>query len=154
DNPDWLFELKWDGYRAVAFIDDGRLHLVSRSQNDLTAQFPELGSLPEFVKAKRAILDGEIVALDEEGRPSFSLMQQRTGFQPGKRRLARREGVPVVYYAFDLLYLDGVDVRRVALDQRKQLLHDRIVAGGADASGVIHYSDHYAEKGLDLFEAA
>src|ERR1039458_9696947 len=94
DDPDWLFEIKWDGYRAVAFIEDGRVRLVSRNQNDLTAQFPELGSLPQFVKAQRAILDGEIVALDEEGRPSFSLMQQRTGFQPGKRRLTRREGVP------------------------------------------------------------
>lgn len=149
DNPDWLFEIKWDGYRAVAFIENGRVRLVSRSQNDLTAQFSELGMLPQFVKAERAILDGEIVALDEEGRPSFSLMQQRTGFQPGKRRLPRREGVPVVYYAFDLLYLDGLDLRRVALEQRKQLLRDRILAGG-----LIQFSDHYAEKGLALFEAA
>src|SRR5208282_2029079 len=149
DDPDWLFEIKWDGYRAIAFIEDGRVRLVSRNQNDLTAQFPELGSLPQFVKAQRAILDGEIVALDEEGRPSFSLMQQRTGFQPGKRRLPRREGVRVVYYAFDLLYLDGVDLRHVALEQRKQLLKDRI-----ENSEVIHFSDHYAEKGLELFEAA
>jgi bifunctional non-homologous end joining protein LigD len=151
DDPDWLFEIKWDGYRAVAFIEDGRVRLVSRSQNDLTAQFPELGSLPQFVEAQRAILDGEIVALDDEGRPSFSLMQQRTGFQPGKRRLPRREGVPVIYYAFDLLYLEGLDLRRVALEQRKQLLQDRIKASESD---VIHFSDHYAEKGLDLFEAA
>jgi len=149
DDPDWLFEIKWDGYRAVAFIEDGRVRLVSRNQNDLTAQFPELGSLPQFVKAQRAILDGEIVALDEEGRPSFSLMQQRTGFQPGKRRLPWREGVPVVYYAFDLLYLDGVDLSHVALEQRKRLLQDRI-----ENSEVIHFSDHYAEKGLELFEAA
>ena len=149
DDPDWLFEIKWDGYRAIAFIEDGRVRLVSRNQNDLTAQFPELGSLPQFVKAQRAILDGEIVALDEEGRPSFSLMQQRTGFQPGKRRLPRREGVRVVYYAFDLLYLDGMDLRHVALEQRKQLLQDRV-----ENSEVIHFSDHYAEKGLELFEAA
>jgi bifunctional non-homologous end joining protein LigD len=149
DDPDWLFEIKWDGYRAVAFVEDGRVRLVSRNQNDLTAQFPELGNLPQFVKAQRAIIDGEIVALDEEGRPSFSLMQQRTGFQPGKRRLPRREGVRVVYYAFDLLYLDGVDLRHVALEQRKRLLQDRI-----ENSEAIHYSDHYAEKGLELFEAA
>jgi bifunctional non-homologous end joining protein LigD len=154
DNPDWLFEIKWDGYRAIAFIEDGHVRLVSRSQNDLTAQFSELGTLPQFVKASRAILDGEIVALDDGGRPSFSLMQQRTGFQPGKRRLPRHEGVPVIYYAFDLLYLDGVDLRRLALEQRKQLLQDRIVAGGAGESGVIHFSDHYFEKGLDLFAAA
>jgi bifunctional non-homologous end joining protein LigD len=149
DNPDWLFEIKWDGYRAVAFIEDGGVRLVSRNQNDLTGQFPELGSLPQFVKVERAILDGEIVALDDEGRPSFSLMQQRTGFQPGKRRLPGREGVPVVYYAFDLLYLDGLDLRRVALEQRKKLLQDRIAA-----SEVVHFSDHYGEKGLALFEAA
>jgi bifunctional non-homologous end joining protein LigD len=151
DNPDWLFEIKWDGYRAIAFIENGKVRLVSRNQNELTTQFSELGSLPQFVKAERAILDGEIVALDDEGRPSFSLMQQRTGFQPGKRRPLRREGVPVIYYAFDLLYLDGFDLRRVALEQRKQLLQDRIAAGGND---VIHFSDHYAEKGLDLLEAA
>jgi bifunctional non-homologous end joining protein LigD len=151
DNPDWLFEIKWDGYRAVAFIENGRVRLVSRNQNELTTQFSELGSLPQFVRAERAILDGEIVALDEEGRPSFSLMQQRTGFQPGKRRLPLREGVPVIYYAFDLLYLDGFDLRRVALERRKQLLQDRIAGDGND---VIHFSDHYAEKGLDLFEAA
>ena len=149
NDPDWLFEIKWDGYRAVAFIEGGRVRLVSRNQNDLTAQFAELKSLPQFVKAGRAILDGEIVALDDEGRPSFSLMQQRTGFQPGKRRLPRREGVPVIYYAFDLLYLDGLDLRRVALDERKLLLQEKIVPGG-----VIQFSDHYAEKGLDLFEAA
>jgi len=151
DNPDWLFEIKWDGYRAVAFIEDGRARLVSRSQNDLTAQFPELGALPQFVKGERVILDGEIVALDDEGRPSFSLMQQRTGFHPGKRRLPRREGVPVIYYAFDLLYLDGLDLRRVALERRKQLLQERIAGGKGE---VIRFSDHYAEKGLALLEAA
>ena len=149
DNPDWVFEIKWDGYRAVAFIEDGRVRLVSRNQNDLTPQFPELGTLPKFITGERAILDGEIVALDEEGRPSFSLMQQRTGFQPGKRRLPGRQGVPVVYYAFDLLYLDGLDLRQVPLERRKQLLKDHVEAGG-----VIHYSDHYPEKGLDLFQAA
>ena len=149
DNPDWLFEIKWDGYRAVAFVEGESVRLVSRTQNDLTAQFSELGRMPEFLKAERAIVDGEVVALDEEGRPSFSLMQQRTGFQAGKRRQPRREGVPVVYYAFDLLYLDGIDLRRVALEQRKQLLQERIKAGN-----ILYFSDHYPEKGLDLFEAA
>jgi bifunctional non-homologous end joining protein LigD len=150
DNPEWLFEIKWDGYRAVAFIENGKARLVSRTQNDLTSQFPELAGLPKLVEAERAILDGEIVALDEQGRPSFSLMQQRTGFQPGKpRRLQRREGVPIVYYAFDLLYLDEFDLRRVELERRKDLLQSRLAAGG-----IAHFSDHYAEKGLDLLEAA
>ncbi len=149
DNPDWLFEIKWDGYRAIAFIEDGSVRLVSRNQIDLTAKFPELGTLAKFIKADRAVIDGEIVALDEEGRPSFSLMQQRTGFQPGKHRLPRREGVPVIYYAFDLLYLDGADLHHTPLEQRKKLLQEQI-----KASEIIHFSDHYAEKGVDLFEVA
>jgi bifunctional non-homologous end joining protein LigD len=125
------------------------VRLVSRNQNDLTAQYPELATLPQSVKARRAILDGEIVALDDQGRPSFSLMQQRTGFRPGKSRRPGREGVPVIYYAFDLLYLDDLDLRRVPLEQRKKLLEDRITN-----SGVVRFSDHYPEKGLALFEAA
>jgi bifunctional non-homologous end joining protein LigD len=125
----------------------------------LTKQFSELASLPEFITAERAILDGEIVALDDEGRPSFSLMQQRTGFRPGKSRLPRREGVPVIYYAFDLLYLDGYDLRRVGLEQRKQLLQgvikkDTTKKDATSAGMVIQFSDHYPEKGLALFEAA
>ena len=149
DNPDWLFEIKWDGYRAVAFIEKGAVRFTSRNQNDLTAQFTDLADLAKSVRANRAILDGEIVALDDQGRPSFSLMQQRTGFQPGKRRMQGREGVTVTYYAFDLIYLDGFDLRRVPLEERKQLLQERI-----EPDRIIHFSDHYPEKGLDLFKAA
>ena len=149
DNPAWLFEIKWDGYRAIGFIEDNRVRLVSRNHNDLTGQFPELRDLPKFVKARNAILDGEIVAIDEQGRPSFSLMQQRTGFQPGKRRLPGREGVPILYYAFDLLYLDGYDLRRVGLEKRKELLQSVLENGE-----IVRFSDHYPEKGRELFEVA
>jgi bifunctional non-homologous end joining protein LigD len=149
DDPAWLFEIKWDGYRAVAFIDQGKLRLVSRNQNDLTAQYAELRDLPRFVKARSAVIDGEIVALDEQGRPSFSLMQQRTGFRPGKSRLPGVSGIPVVYYAFDLLYLDGYDLRRVPLEQRKRLLAEHLTAGP-----VARYSDHYEGNGKALLEAA
>src|SRR5208282_1920378 len=149
DGADWLFEIKWDGYRAVAFVDAGKVRLVSRNQNDLTARYPELNDLPQFVKAKTAILDGEVVALDEEGRASFSLMQQRTGFRPGGRRAAANADVPVLYYAFDLLYLDGYDWRRVPLEDRKRKLASVLVAGDA-----VRYSDHYEERGKALFEMA
>ena len=84
DDQQWLYEIKWDGYRAIAFLDGGSVRLVSRNQNDLTAAYPELHSIGEYVKARTAILDGEIVALDEQGRPSFSLMQQRTGIGAGR----------------------------------------------------------------------
>jgi bifunctional non-homologous end joining protein LigD len=149
DDPDWLFEIKWDGYRAIAFVENGKLRLVSRSQNDLTAQFAELHDLPRFIKAKTAILDGEVVALDAEGRPSFSLMQQRTGIRRGGRRVAGRADVPVLYYAFDLLYADGFDLRRVSLEQRKQALEQLIGPGD-----LMRFSDHYAEQGKALFEVA
>jgi bifunctional non-homologous end joining protein LigD len=149
DGAEWLFEIKWDGYRAVAFISGGTVRLVSRNQNDLTARYPELKNLPKFVHAREAILDGEAVALDEEGRASFSLMQQRTGFRPGGRRAAEKSDVPVLYYAFDLLYLDGYDWRRVPLEERKAKLASLLVAGDA-----VRYSDHYPEQGKALFAMA
>jgi len=149
DGAEWLFEIKWDGYRAVAFIDDGKLRLVSRNQNELTERFPELKDLPKFVHAKTAILDGEVVALDEEGRASFSLMQQRTGFRPGGHRGEAKSDVPVLYYAFDLLYLDGYDWRKVTLEERKKKLASLLVAGDS-----VRYSDHYEKQGKALFEMA
>jgi bifunctional non-homologous end joining protein LigD len=150
DDPAWLFEIKWDGYRAVSFFDNGRVRLVSRNQNDLTGQFPDLHSLPKFINAKSAILDGEIVALDEEGRPSFSLMQQRTGIRSGGRRTAVRRDVPVIYYVFDLIYLDGYDLRRVSLEDRKRLLAQIMTA-----SDIVRFSDHYpGSQGVALFDAA
>ncbi len=129
DDPEWLFEIKWDGYRAIAFIAKGKVRLVSRNQNDLTAQFPELHNLPEFIRADTAILDGEIAVLDGQGRSSFSLIQQRTGIRQGGRRTGSRPDIPVQYYVFDLLYLDGYDLRRVSLEQRKAALA-KITAGG------------------------
>ncbi|HET6176152.1 MAG TPA: non-homologous end-joining DNA ligase [Candidatus Sulfotelmatobacter sp.] len=149
DGADWLFEIKWDGYRAIAFIENGKVRLVSRNQHDLTPRYPELADLPRFIKAKNAILDGEVVALDEDGKASFSLMQQRTGFRPGGRRGAANADVPVLYYAFDLLYLDGYDWRRVPLDERKRKLASLLVAGDS-----VRYSDHYEKQGKALFEIA
>jgi bifunctional non-homologous end joining protein LigD len=149
DGEDWLFEIKWDGYRAIAFIENGKVKLVSRNQNDLTPRYPELKELPQSIHAKTAILDGEVVALDDEGRASFTLMQQRTGFRPGGKRAAAKADVHVLYYAFDLLYLDGFDWRRVPLEQRKEKLQSLLVAGDS-----LRYSDHYAAQGKALFDVA
>jgi bifunctional non-homologous end joining protein LigD len=149
DGDDWLFEIKWDGYRAVAFLENGEARLVSRNQNDLTPRYPELKDLPQSVKAKTAILDGEVVALDEQGRASFSLMQQRTGFRPHGRRGATNADVPVLYYAFDLLYLDGYDWRKMPLAERKKKLHSIVEVGDS-----LRYSDHYEREGKALFEVA
>jgi bifunctional non-homologous end joining protein LigD len=149
DSDDWLFEIKWDGYRAVAFIADGKVRLVSRNQNDLTSQYPELADIPKHLKAGTAVLDGEIVALDDEGRSSFSLMQLRTGFSPTSRRRERDPGIPVLYYAFDLLYLDAYDLRKAPLESRKQKLASLI-----QPSPILLFSDHYPTNGKALFAAA
>jgi bifunctional non-homologous end joining protein LigD len=149
DDPDWLFEIKWDGYRAIAFIDNGGARLVSRNQNDLTPRYPELRELGKFIKAKTAILDGEVVVLDDQGRSSFSLMQQRTGIRKHGRQATPRSELPVLYYAFDLLYLDGYDLRRIALEERKRLLKEILLAGE-----IVRYSDDFAGQGVALFEAA
>jgi len=149
DSPDWLFEIKWDGYRAIAFIEKGKTRLYSRNQNDLTSQFPELKDLPKSIKAETAILDGEIVALDEQGHSSFSLMQQRTGFRSHGRRVAGQSGLPIAYYVFDLIYIDGYDLRRVSLEDRKQVLAQIV-----SPSEQVRYSEHFLEHGKGLFEAA
>jgi bifunctional non-homologous end joining protein LigD len=150
DDEGWLYEIKWDGYRAIAFFDGKSLRLVSRNQNDLTAAYPELQVIAQQIKVGEAILDGEIVALDGDGRPSFSLMQQRTGVGEGGRRIRRtRDDIPVVYYAFDLLYFDGCDLMQLDLEQRKQLLATIITP-----SDLFRYSDHYLGQGTALFDAA
>jgi bifunctional non-homologous end joining protein LigD len=147
DSPDWLFEIKWDGYRAVAFLENGKVRLVSRNQNELTARYPELKDMAGFVKAKHAILDGEVVAIDEHGKPSFSLMQQRTGFRPGGKRGPTNADVPVLYYAFDLIYADGEDWRKVPLEDRKSKLLSLITPGDS-----LRFSDHYEQHGKALFD--
>ena len=150
DDDKWLFEIKWDGYRAIAFIEDNRVRLVSRNQNDLTKAYPELSELPQHVRASTAILDGEIVALDEQGRPSFGLMQQRTGVGEGGRRIRRtRDDIPVMYYAFDLIYLDGYNLMQAELEKRKDLLASILLNGDCT-----RFSDHYIGRGIDLFHAA
>jgi bifunctional non-homologous end joining protein LigD len=150
DDDDWLYEIKWDGYRAVTFLEGKSVRLVSRNQNDLTTAYPELHQIGQSVEARTAVLDGEIVALDEQGRSSFSLMQQRTGVGEGGRRIRRtRDDIPVMYYAFDLLYCDGYDLMRADLETRKRLLRE-IISG----NDLLRYSDHYVGKGTVLFEAA
>lgn len=148
DGDEWLFEIKWDGYRAVSFIEDGAVRLISRTQNDLTGRFPELHDLAQFVRAKTSILDGEVVALDDSGRASFSLMQQRTGIRKAGKIGAANQNISVLYYVFDVLYLDGYDLRRVALEERKRILRESV-----NLDGPLRISDHF-DQGKSLFEAA
>lgn len=150
DSPEWLFEIKLDGYRAIAFVENKSARLVSRNHNDLTPQFAELADLARDLPVKTAILDGEIVVLDDQGRPSFSLMQQRTGLRGYGRRVGPRPELPILYYLFDIIYLDGYDLRRVALDQRKRLLASLTFPAGS----LGRVSEYISAEGRSLFRIA
>jgi bifunctional non-homologous end joining protein LigD len=148
ENPGYLYEVKWDGYRAVCFVEGGRVRLYSRNQNDMTADFPELQELAKAIEPHSGIIDGEVVAIDERGRSSFSLMQQRTGIAEDGRRRAGRKDLPIRFYAFDIIHLDGYSLMKVNLEDRKQLLKQVLTPGE-----VCRYSDHF-EDGRALLKAA
>src|SRR5262249_15951984 len=123
-SDDWIFEVKWDGVRAICYIDSGHLHMVSRNGNPMDRQYPELSILPHHIDAKTAILDGEIAALDQRGLPSFEKLQSRINVTEAATIAALARKDPVVFFAFDLLYLDGYDLRGLALIERKKLLKE------------------------------
>ncbi len=134
----WQFEIKWDGYRAISYLSDGTVSIRSRNNNSFDSKFfPVHEALKHW--PVNAIVDGEIVVLDGEGKPDFGGLQQwqRTG-----------EG-HLFYYLFDLLWLDGVDLTGKPLHQRKEILK-KIVPDG----GVIRFSDSIDEYGQQFFEAA
>ena len=106
----WTYEVKWDGMRALAFVDGERLRVQSYNERDVTVSWPELRGLPDALPATTALLDGELVATDDEGRPSFGLLQQRMHVTAPVEVAARAAEVPVAYVVFDLLHLDGHDL--------------------------------------------
>jgi bifunctional non-homologous end joining protein LigD len=126
---DWSYEYKWDGVRAVVYVDGGRIRTLSRTDRDVTASYPELRGLGEALGSLQAVLDGEIVALDEAGRPSFEALQPRMNTaEPSRvRRLA--ESIPVTYMIFDLMHLDGHSALEVPYSDRRLLLEGLELVG-------------------------
>jgi bifunctional non-homologous end joining protein LigD len=118
----WRMEGKWDGIRAIAELDRGTLTVHSRAGNDLTGGYPELSELTRVLSEHSAVLDGEIVALAENGAPSFSLLQQRMGLSKPRDVRAAASRVVARYYVFDVLYLDGVSLLDKAYDDRRRIL--------------------------------
>jgi bifunctional non-homologous end joining protein LigD len=146
---DWLFEVKWDGVRAVAFLDNEEVRLQSRSGLRCERQYPELAVMPHHIAASQAVLDGEIAVLDAKGVSQFHLIQPRIANTDPNTIAHLVRSTPVIYFAFDLLYLDGYDLRNVALEKRRELLQQVLTPGPA-----IRISDAFPGAGEELLEAA
>ncbi len=138
DDPDWLFEIKWDGYRALAFVDNHKVQLYSRNENSFNALFQPIVKELEKV-AIQCILDGEVVLLDEKGKSDFQLMQNYQNTGKGN----------LYFYVFDLLWLEGEDLRELPLTTRKEKLEAFLIA---HAFEWVRYSDHIDTKGIFLFK--
>jgi bifunctional non-homologous end joining protein LigD len=125
----WVYEIKWDGVRAIAYSTPGELRLESRNLKEITGSYPELGRLGRALSSHAAILDGEIVAFDEHGRPSFAALQRRmhVGSPTQAKRLAKDS--PVTYMIFDLLWLDGHSLMGLTYEQRHELLDALSLSG-------------------------
>ncbi|HEY3773845.1 MAG TPA: non-homologous end-joining DNA ligase [Solirubrobacteraceae bacterium] len=136
-DPDWIFERKLDGIRCVAIRDGARLRMLSRNDLDLSVRFPEVRDALSAQAGSRFAVDGEVVAFDR-GRTSFARLADR-GHHP----------VAVFYYVFDLVWLDGLDLRELGLRRRKRLLRDTVSAGGP-----IRLSTHRNEEGEAMFRHA
>jgi len=150
DSPDFIYEAKWDGVRTIAFVDGGEVRLQTRNLLDCTKQYPEATQLAEAMTGGyQAIVDGEVVALDEKGVPSFQRLQPRMHVSDEATVRKLRRSTPVVYEAFDLLYLDGEDLTKRPLRDRLRLLDESLTPMGA-----IRRSEGFVGTGVALFQAA
>ena len=138
DSHDWIYEIKWDGYRAVAEVQKGSVSLYSRNHQDFNKKFPEVVSALEQIDHD-IVLDGEVVVLDENGKSQFQLLQD---YGRSKKGILH-------YYVFDLLYLDGYDLRDVPLIERKELLEKLL-----HENDILKYSNHIEQHGLKLYTIA
>ena len=146
---DWLFEVKWDGVRAIAFVEDEELRLQARSGIRCERQYPELAVIPHQVAASTAVLDGEIAVLDEKGVSQFHLIQPRIANADPNTVAHLTRSTPVLYFVFDLLYLEGYDLRGTPLEKRRELL-DQVVTPG----GPLRISTAFRGGGEQMLDAA
>jgi bifunctional non-homologous end joining protein LigD len=145
----WIYEVKWDGVRGLIYIDDGALAIYTRNNNRCERQYPELQVLPHYIDAQQAILDGEIVALDPRGVSKFELIQPRIHTQDASAIAKMANKSPVHLYIFDLLYLNGYDLRHAPLAERKRALE-----AIARPFPLLRVSGYLTGSGEDLLEAA
>ena len=150
-DADWLYEIKWDGYRVEAVIRDGKVKLWTRNMKDAETYFPGLLSPPTWIDATQAIVDGEVVAVDDEGRPDFSLLQERISQRrtgSGSAGASAAAG-PLIYQVFDLLYVDGRSLLKVPLEDRKRMLRSIL-----RETSRVRFAAHVVGDGEAFVEAA
>jgi len=149
DDEQWAYEIKWDGVRAIAYSEPGRIRFESRNHNDISHSYPELKALNRPLSSHRAILDGEIVAFDENGRPSFGRLQGRMHISSEAAARRRVKDTPVVYVVFDLLWLDGHSLMDLPYAQRRERLRELELQGR-------HWQtpDHVVGSGAAVLEAS
>lgn len=139
DDVNWVFEIKWDGYRAIAEVDDGHVELYSRNGLSFKQLYPEIVDALKKLKSS-LVLDGEIVVFNEHGKPDFQKLQQFGEFKKGS----------LVYYVFDCLSVNGKSITNLPLLERKKILKKLI----ADKDAVVRYADHITEHGKELLQHA
>jgi bifunctional non-homologous end joining protein LigD len=155
DEQRYGFEVKWDGIRAIAYYEPGRFRLESRNLNDVTAQYPELRRLGRQLGSRDSVLDGEIVAFDDRGRPSFERLQQRMHLTRDAEIRRRAQEVPVTYMLFDLLYLEGHSVMNRPYEERRRMLESMDLESAAWQTPRYHHGegaallDASARQGLE-----
>ena len=129
DSAGWAFEVKWDGVRAIVYVEGGRVRVLSRNDLDVTSSFPELAEIGKHLGMTTCVLDGEVVALDADGRPSFARLQRRLHVRDGRDAKRRAAADPVSFVAFDVLYLDGRSRLDEPYDDRRALLESLKLSG-------------------------
>ncbi len=150
DDEHWAYEIKWDGVRTILFVEGGRVRAQSRNDLDVTSSFPELADIGKFLGMTTCVIDGEVVALGEDGRPSFSRLQHR--MHVSNQREARRRALtdPVTFVAFDLLYIDGHLLFEEGYDERRARLESLQLAGQTFTT-----TDSFRDvSGRDILDAA
>jgi bifunctional non-homologous end joining protein LigD len=130
DDDAFAYEIKWDGVRAVSYVRDGQMHVESRNLNDITMRYPEIHPLADALGGRAAVLDGEVVAFDESGRPSFGHLQQRMHLA-NQWEVRRKMGeVPIAYVLFDVLWVDGRNTMALTYKERRAVLDELVPEPG------------------------
>ena len=141
DEEAYGFEVKWDGIRTVLFCDHGHLHLQGRNFSDFTPRYPEVRELARELGARRLVLDGEVVAFDDEGRPSFERLQARMHLASDSAVKRRMRDTPVTYVIFDLLYLEGRSTMPLPYEDRREVLEALELEGPAWRTPAYHHGE-------------